>query len=138
MCIDIEEICFGIANGQISSILTEMAARNTSVFYFQDNILSKYQWTFTKFDMCIYTVEVCFEFAHLQISSILTELSVRNMIMAGHYRFTFYLVINMNLAQNVCRDDFYVRFETGSLMTYISWSSYFVLFFCLDQFLSNS
>ena len=34
MCIDIVEIFFGIANGQISSILTEVSARNTSVYTF--------------------------------------------------------------------------------------------------------
>ena len=32
LCIDIVEICFWIANGQISSILTELSACNTSVF----------------------------------------------------------------------------------------------------------
>ena len=52
MCIDIVEICFGIANGQISSIFDRVIC-NTSVFYFQDNNLSKSQWIFTKFDMCI-------------------------------------------------------------------------------------
>ena len=40
----------------------------TSVFYFQDNNLSKPQWIFTRFDRCIYIVEICF--AHWQISSI--------------------------------------------------------------------
>ena len=32
VCIDIEEVCFGIVNGQISSILTELSAHNTSTF----------------------------------------------------------------------------------------------------------
>ena len=32
MCIDFVVICFGIANGQISSILTVLFDRNTSVF----------------------------------------------------------------------------------------------------------
>ena len=49
VCIDIVDICFGIVNGRISSILTELSARNTSVFYFQDNKLSQSQWIFTKF-----------------------------------------------------------------------------------------
>ena len=38
-------------------------------------------------------------------------------------------MIIMNLAQNVCRDDF--------KMLYISLSSDFLKFFCLGQFLSN-
>ena len=69
MCIDIMEICFGISNGQISSIFDRVISHNTSVFYFQDNNLSKSQWIFTKFDMCIYIV-ICFGNAHWQISSI--------------------------------------------------------------------
>ena len=41
MCIDIVDICFGIANGRMSSIFTELFDRNTFLFYFQDNNLSK-------------------------------------------------------------------------------------------------
>ena len=40
-------------------------------------------------------------------------------------------VIIMNLAQNVCLDG------TGSLTTYISWTSDFLKFFPLGQFLIN-
>ena len=61
MCIDIMEICLGIAYGQV---LTELSACNTSVFEFQDNNLSKSQWIFTKFDMCIYNIEIWFGIAH--------------------------------------------------------------------------
>ena len=59
-----------------------LSAHNTSVFYFQDNNLSKSQWIFTKFDMCIYNVEICFGIAHWQISSILIELTA-HLIMGG-------------------------------------------------------
>ena len=31
------EICFGIANGQISSNFKELSARDTPIFSFQDN-----------------------------------------------------------------------------------------------------
>ena len=41
MCIDIVEIWFGIANGQISSNFTELSARDTAIFMFPDNNLSK-------------------------------------------------------------------------------------------------
>ena len=41
MCIDIVEIWFGIANGQISSILTELSARDTPIFSFPDYNFSK-------------------------------------------------------------------------------------------------
>ena len=49
---------------------TEFSALNTSVFYFQDNNLSKSQWIFTKFDVYIVIVEICFGIPHWQISSI--------------------------------------------------------------------
>ena len=64
--------------GKFSSFLTELSARNTSVFYFQDNDLSKSQCLFIKFDMCIDIIEICFGIAHWRISS-----CARDMIMAG-------------------------------------------------------
>ena len=57
MCIDIEELSCGIANGQILLIFDRVVC-NTSVFSFQDNNLSKSQWIFTKLDMCIDIVEI--------------------------------------------------------------------------------
>ena len=59
--------------GKFCLFFTELSAHNTSVFYFQDNNLSKSQLIFTKFDMCIYIVENCFGTAHCQISSIFLE-----------------------------------------------------------------
>ena len=47
------EIWFGVANGQILSIFTELTAHNISVFSFQDKNLSKPEWIFTKLDICI-------------------------------------------------------------------------------------
>ena len=52
-----------------SSILTELSARNTSIFYFQDNNLCKSQWSFTKFGVCIDIMKSCLWIAHGQISS---------------------------------------------------------------------
>ena len=54
ICIDIVEIWFGIANGQISSIFMELSARDTPMFLFPDDNLTKHQWIFTKFGMCIH------------------------------------------------------------------------------------
>ena len=42
MCIDIVEIWFGIANGQIRQFLTELSAQDTSIFSFPDDNLSKH------------------------------------------------------------------------------------------------
>ena len=65
MCIDIVEIWFGTANGQI---LEELSARDTSIFSFLDDNLSKYQGILTKLDTCI-DIKVCFGIANRQISS---------------------------------------------------------------------
>ena len=73
MCIDIMEIWFGIANRQISSnfdrVLTELSARDTPIFSFPDDNLSKRQWIFTKLGMCIDIVEIWIGIANRQISS---------------------------------------------------------------------
>ena len=41
MCIDIVEIWFGIAYGQISPNFSELSARDTPIFSFSDDNLSK-------------------------------------------------------------------------------------------------
>ena len=66
MCIDIVEIWFGIANGQI---FTELSARDTPIFSFPDDNLSKYLGILTKLAMCIDLKEICFGIANGQISS---------------------------------------------------------------------
>ena len=69
MCIDIVEISFGIANGQISTIFTEFSARDTPIFSFPDDNLSKHQWIFTKLGMCIDSVKTWFGIANGKILS---------------------------------------------------------------------
>ena len=54
MCIDIVEIWFGIANGQISSNFNGLLPK----FSFPDDNLSKRQWIFTRLGMCIDIVEI--------------------------------------------------------------------------------
>ena len=56
--------------GKFHPFLTELSARNISVFYFPDNNLSKSQWSFTKLDKRIDIVEICHGIAHWQIASI--------------------------------------------------------------------
>ena len=70
MCIDIVEIWFGIANGQISSIFDRVICLRHPIFSFPDDNLSKHQWIFTKLGMCIDIVEIWFGIANGQISSI--------------------------------------------------------------------
>ena len=69
MCIDVVEIWFGIANGQISSNFMELSAWGTPIFSFPDDNLRKHQWIFTKLGMCIDIMEIWFGIANGQISS---------------------------------------------------------------------
>ena len=57
--------------GKFSQIFMELSSRNrnTPIFSFPDDNLSKYQWIFTKLGMCIDIVEIWFGIANGQISS---------------------------------------------------------------------
>ena len=69
MCIDIVEIWFGIADGQIFIKFLWLSARDTPIFSFPDDILSKHQWIFIKLGMCIDIVEIRFGIGNGQILS---------------------------------------------------------------------
>ena len=77
-CIDIVQIWFGIANGQIMQIFDRVS--DTSIFLFSGENLSTYQWIFTKLSMCIDIVEIWFRIANEQISLFLIELSPHDKI----------------------------------------------------------
>ena len=55
--------------GKFRQILTELSARDTPMFSFPCDNLSKHQWVFTKLDMCIDIVEIWFGIPDGQISS---------------------------------------------------------------------
>ena len=57
--------------GKFCQFLTELSARNTSVFSFLDVYFSKYQCIVTKIGVCIDIVDICFGIANGRISSIL-------------------------------------------------------------------
>ena len=59
--------------GKFRQFLTEFSARDTHIFSFPDDNLSKHQWIFTKLGMCIDIMEIWFG-----IHEFLTELSARN------------------------------------------------------------
>ena len=84
----------GLLMDEFRPFLTELSARNTSVFYFQDNNLSKSQWIFTKFDVYIDILEICFGRAYWQSSSIFDRVICPRHDNGGYYRFTFYFVIS--------------------------------------------
>ena len=56
--------------GKFRKFLTELSARDTPIFSFPDDNLSKHQWIFIKLGMCIDIVEIWFGIANGQISSI--------------------------------------------------------------------
>ena len=85
MCIDFVAIRFGIASGQISSLLDRVICPQHIPISFQDNNLSKSQWIFTKLDMYIDIMAIWVGIANGQIS-------VHDMIMAGYYRLTFLFI----------------------------------------------
>ena len=72
ICIDIVEIWFGIANGQILSILNRVICpQHTHIFFFfPDDNLSKNQLIFTELYFCIDIVMIFFGIANGQILSV--------------------------------------------------------------------
>ena len=69
MGIDTVELWFGIANGQISSNLTELSARDMPIVLFLDDNLRKCQGILTKLGTCIGIKEIWFWIANGKISS---------------------------------------------------------------------
>ena len=66
MCIDIVEIWFGIANGQVSSNFDGVTARDTPIFSFPDDNLSKCRGILTKLGTCIDMKKIWFGIANGQ------------------------------------------------------------------------
>ena len=50
--------------GKFRQFLTELSARDTPIFSFPDDNLSKHQLIFTKLGMCIDIVLICFGIAN--------------------------------------------------------------------------
>ena len=59
----------GLLFGKFRQFFREMSARDTPIFSFPDDNLSKHQWVFTKLGMCIDIVEIWFGIANGQILS---------------------------------------------------------------------
>ena len=70
LCIDIAEIWFGVADGQILSIFDRFICRQHDHIFMSGQNFSKYQWLFTKLGLCIDIVEIWFGVADGQILSI--------------------------------------------------------------------
>ena len=71
VCIDVVEIYFGIANGQILSIFDRVICPRHALFSFPEDNLSKCQGILIKLGTCIDIKEIWFGIANRQISSIL-------------------------------------------------------------------
>ena len=98
MCIDIVEICFGIANRQTWPVFDRvMTVCNTSVSLFQNKNFSLSRWIFTKFDMYIDIVDIWLGIAHWQISSIFDIIYLQHdngRVLSFH--FCFYFILSCN------------------------------------------
>ena len=70
---------FGLLMGKFRQILTELSARDTPIFSFPDDNLSKHQWIFTKLGMCIDIMKSGLGLLIGKFRPILTELSARDM-----------------------------------------------------------
>ena len=93
MCIDVMEICFGIAKWQISSNI-DRVIQDWPIFSFLDDNLSKCQGILTEVGTCtcIDIKEIWLGLLMGKFRQLLTELSARDIIMAGYYCFTFLFV----------------------------------------------
>ena len=65
--------------GKFCQFLTELSARDGSVFSFPNDNLSKCQWIFTKLSVCIDIVDICLGLLMGKFRQYLTELSARDM-----------------------------------------------------------
>ena len=73
--------------GKIRQFLTELSARDTSVFSFLEDNFSEYQWIFTKLGVCIDIVAICFRTVNGQISSIFDKViypQYISILLSGH------------------------------------------------------
>ena len=82
----------GLVVGKLHQFLTDLSARDMSIFSFLDNNFIKCQWIFTRLGMCIDIVKIWFWIVNEQIWSILTELS-------AYYKSVFYFQDN-NLSKS--------------------------------------
>ena len=89
MFFDILDTWLWIANGQISSVLTELSACNTSIFSFADNS----KLIFTNLDMYIDIVGSGLGLIIGKFYQFLINLSASDMIRAWYYCFTFLFCI---------------------------------------------
>ena len=60
--------------GKFHQFLTELSAHHSSIFWFPDDSLSKYQWIFMNLGMCNDIVEIWFGIANGQTLSIFHRL----------------------------------------------------------------
>ena len=95
MCIDIVEIWFGIANGQISSNFEGIICPRHAhifVFCFPEDNLSKCQGILTKLGTCIDMKEIWFWIAYGQISSMFDRVICPRQDNGGVLYFTVFIL----------------------------------------------
>ena len=95
--IDIKEVWFGIANGQISSNFDGVFCPRHAIFWFPDNNLSKCQRILTKFGTCIDIKKIWFAIANEQISSIFDRVICLQHNNGGVLLFYFFISFRIKL-----------------------------------------
>ena len=76
--------------------LTELSARDTSIFSFLNDNFTKYQWIFTKLGVCIDIVDICLGMLMVKFRLILIELS------AWHTSIFYFPDNNLSKSQWIC------------------------------------
>ena len=100
MCIDVVEIWFGTANGQISLNFDRFICRDTPIFSFPDHNLSKYQGILTKLGTCIVIKENWFGIANWQFLTVICPRHDNG----GYYRFMFLFTHSKSLLSSIFID----------------------------------
>ena len=79
--------------GKFRQILTELSSRDTPIFSFPDDNLSKRQWIVTKLGTCIDMKEIWFGIANGEISSKFDRVIAPQHVNGGYYSLTFLIFI---------------------------------------------
>ena len=86
----------GLLMGKFHQILMELSARDTSIFSFPDNNLSKCQGILTKLGTCMIWRRSGLGLLIGKFPHCLTELSAHDTILAGYYSLTFLFIPNIH------------------------------------------
>ena len=98
--------------GKFRKFLTELSARDRSVFSFLNDNFRKYQWIFTKLSVCIDIVEICFGIDDGQILPIFDSYLPAT---RPYFHFWMITLVNINgFLPNLCIDILDICFKIAN------------------------